>query len=107
MEATIKFTSLNDKHLQATFEIDSSMCNGTNAIHGGYIASIIDVASQKGDKITVEVKTLKNSTNTPIMEACLFRGDGTVVAKGTTTFAIGNEQFQKYCAKQLKLDFMN
>lgn len=34
---------MNEDNLQATFEVDPSMCNGSNVIHGGYVASIVDV----------------------------------------------------------------
>ncbi|KAG6446065.1 hypothetical protein O3G_MSEX004267 [Manduca sexta] len=114
---------------KSSFTVDKSMCNGGFTLHGGYIASIVDVLSfysilshrngkiswttnlnvdylklaAVSQKVTVETKLQMNG-NIPITQTSLFDESGTVLARGTASFKAGNEELQIMLKKLIGFD---
>nr|XP_021201135.2 acyl-coenzyme A thioesterase 13 [Helicoverpa armigera] len=124
----VKLQSAENGSLQGTFTVDKTMCNMAGSLHGGYIASVIDVLSFytqlsntdsklswttgmnvnyvgtafDGDNVKVETKTLKVGSSS-VVETFFHNEKGNLLAKGTTTFLAGPDKYQKLI--KLLLDF--
>ncbi|CAB3248854.1 unnamed protein product [Arctia plantaginis] len=116
----VKLHSASDGVLKGSFTIEPSMCNLGNTLHGGHIASLVDVFSfysqlshpdgrlswttnlniifvgsaKEGETVNVESKPVR-SGNAAIVETCLYGCNGNLLAKGTATFVAGHEKYQQ------------
>uniref|UniRef100_A0A2A4JN21 Thioesterase domain-containing protein n=1 Tax=Heliothis virescens TaxID=7102 RepID=A0A2A4JN21_HELVI len=125
----LKLQSSANGTFQGTFTVDQTMCNMGGSLHGGYIASVIDVlsfytqlsntdsrlswttsmnvnyvgAAFDGENVKVETKTLKVGS-TSIVETYFHNEKGNLLAKGTTSFLSGPDKYQKLIKVLLDFD---
>ncbi|KAJ8718348.1 hypothetical protein PYW08_002585 [Mythimna loreyi] len=125
----VNLESVSNGTFQGSFIVDKSMCNMAGTLHGGYIASVIDVLSfytqlsntdsrlswttsmnvyytgvaGDGDKIKVVTKSLISGSSS-IVETYFHNEKGKLVAKGTTSFLAANDKKQIFIKELLNFD---
>ncbi|KAJ8714434.1 hypothetical protein PYW07_002659 [Mythimna separata] len=125
----VNLESVSNGTFQGWFIVDKSMCNMGGTLHGGYIASVIDVLSfytqlsntdgrmswttsmnvnytgvaRDGDKINVITKSLI-SGHSSVVETYFHTEKGKIVAKGTTSFLAAKESNQGFIKELLGFD---
>ncbi|CAB3249399.1 unnamed protein product [Arctia plantaginis] len=125
----VKLHSASDGVLKGSFIIEPSMCNVAHTLHGGHIASLIDVFScysqmsqpdgrlswttymniifvesaKEGETVNVETKPVR-SGNAAIVETCLYGCNGNLLAKGTANFVAGHKKYQQVFKDEFNFD---
>ncbi|XP_026326243.1 uncharacterized protein LOC113234937 [Hyposmocoma kahamanoa] len=126
----IQFQSACEGKIIGVFTVEENMCNNMDALHGGYICSIMDAvttyaqmsnkngrlswttdvqakflkSARLGDRIVVETTPLTNGSHS-VMEATLRNeATGSLIAKGTVTLVAGAEKFQHKAKDVIKFD---